>query len=178
MSSYYKTYRWLDGVPYGCGLRERDPYKEGDCYRILSDPYRKRIALERYNAGMFVDVVYDSAFLDFRHLKSAAHNGWHKEVISESEESMKCLIRNQDDRIVFIETYQFSGKLCHCCEIHSPQGWFLAKQKIFYTVLNDAWNGVLLIDQLEKPVMLKKYVFDEETGTFTDLLEEVWSVEL
>ncbi len=138
------------------------------------DPYRKRIAIERYILGKFKDIIYDSAFLDFRHLKPAEHTAWQKCILSEDEDSMVAAIYNQDDRLILMEKYMFENKLCRSCIATSAHGIPLSLQKMYYKVLGDTVNGVVLWDINNHPVMFKTYATDEIAGEFTEILEELW----
>jgi len=175
MSKYYREYVWKDGIPYGI-----DPAEEIasiDSYKIIMDPYRKRISVEKYAQGSFSALIYDSALLDFRHLKTPEHTAWQKLPITESEELMVCLIRDQVDRILFIETHLFVNSLCRECRVNSPHGVSLSVHKMYYKLLGDNFDGVILFDQNEHPVMLKRYEFSEPEMQFTALLEENWAME-
>lgn len=170
MSIHYRDYVWKEGIPYGIGATNDC---KGMTYKIAMDPYRKRIAIERYENNVFCSVVYDSALLDFRHLKPAEQTAWQKVILSENSEKIVAAIYNQDDRLALIETYSFEGKFCRKCVSTSSHGIVLSHQKIFYQVLGDAFNGVLLQDINQHPVMFKRYESDSE-GEFTELIEEIW----
>jgi hypothetical protein len=102
MNVFYEDYVWKNGLPYGVR-----PFQEnqnnGFSFKIASDPYKKRVSIEKYNKGKFLDVVYDSALFDFRHLKLGEQFAWQKIAISETENEATCHIRNQDDRLILIE---------------------------------------------------------------------------
>ena len=112
MTKLYRDYVWREGIPYGIDPIEKDA---AISYKIPMDPYRKRIAIEKYIHGIFVGVIYDSAFLDFRHLKLAEQTAWQKQIVEENNEQIISTIRNQDDRLVFIETYHFENHYCREC---------------------------------------------------------------
>lgn len=175
MDEYYENYIWRNGIPYGVSKQQNTT---GRLYKIPMDPYRKRIAIELYNEGKFCQQVYDSALLDFRFLKSSAeYMAWQKTVVSSTPAKVISHLRNQDDRLVCVETCFFSGKYCMECTISSPQGIILSIHKMFYRALKNPMNGVILYDSNEHPIMIKKYSIDEETGEFTDLLEERWEMD-
>lgn len=171
MSQHYTDYVWKQGLPYGINTASST---ENITYKIVSDPYHKRNSIERYVDGNFKDVVYDSALFDFRQLKLGEQLSWQKTSVAETENTAICHIRNQDDRLVLIEKYTFIKDRCKECHAFSPQGIPISVQKIYYTALNDPFNGVVLFDANDHPVMLKKYKIDEASGEFSDLLEEEW----
>lgn len=178
MSKYYREYVWREGIPYGIGEVAREP--KVTSYKIPMDPYRKRIAIERYCGEVFESLIYDSALLDFRHLKPAEQSAWQKVILSDSGQQMVAAIYNHDDRLILIETYCFEQRLCRSCISTSGHGIKLSEQKIYYKALGDAFNGVILFDSHSHPVMCKRYACDEPAGEFsefTDLLEELWDGE-
>lgn len=170
--TYYKDYFWKDGLPYGDQLQS-DPTSSNPCYKIVMDPYRKRVSIEKYACGQFVKTVYDSALLNFRNLNQMEQQSWQKFTLKEAENSMECLIRDQDDRVLFIETYRFEQNHCKECLATSPQGVLLFIQKIHYKILGDLKNEVILFDANQHPVMQKIYEADPLTGDFTHLIEEI-----
>lgn len=174
MTKHYLDYLWKDGKPYG-KEHASDPASIKKTYKIVADPYYKRISIEEYQKGQFSQIIYDSAIFDFRHLRPNMQNAWHKSVINETPEGSVCHIRNQDDRLILIEEYRFMQQLCRECRTCSPQGIPISLQKIFYTSLGDPFNGVILYDSNEHPVIHKRYQFDSATQEFTDLLEESWN---
>lgn len=172
MTKYYRDYRWEDGVPVG--LQAVDEIAHLDTYKIVSDPYYKRISIEKYVQGKFSEVIYDSQLLDFRHLKSPEQTAWQKLPIEEDQEKTICLIRDQNDRVLFVETHHFSGLLCRECRVETPQGILLSTHRMYYSLLHDPFDGVVLFDTNRHAVMVKKYTFDKDTGEFATLLEESW----
>lgn len=174
VSQHYFNYIWKQGLPYGIQpYTLKDPV-QGISYKIVSDPYHKRNSVEQYLNGNFKCVIYDSALFDFRQIKQGEQLSWQKNQIAETENSAVCHIRNQDDRLVLIEKYEFINERCRECRAFSPQGIPISIQKIYYVALNDPFNGVALFDVNEHLVMLKKYQVDESSGEFTELLEEKW----
>lgn len=173
MIKHYKSYFWKDGIPRGT-----EPLEDiqGENYKIVMDPYRKRISLEAYQGTRFVKVIYDSALVNFRHLKPEEQASWQREVLSESESQVECLVRNQDDRVLYLETHEFEHALCRECRIFSPHGILIATQKIYYKSLGDAFNGVILFDAGLQPVMMKQYAIEDETQEFSVLLSENWDM--
>lgn len=165
----YRDYVWKDGIPYGIGEEETG-------YKIVMDPYRKRICVEHYAGEAIPKIIYDSALLDFRHLKSPEHAAWQKTTVRETVDEAVCLIRDQNDRLLFIETHFFVEHLCRECRVTSLHGIPLSHHKMFYTHLNDPFDGVILYDAHAHPVMCKRYRFDEESQQFTDLLEARWDL--
>jgi hypothetical protein len=176
VSTYYKDYRWQKGVPKGIHLFNQDVIQhEALAYKIVDDPYRKRFSVEEYHAGVFARVVYDSLLLDFRHLKPAEQQAWQKQEQSRSANTIECLIRNQDDRVVYLERNTFHHDRCRQCEVLSPFGLLLSTHHILYEDLGDLFNGVILCDRNNRPVMFKRYASNPQ-GEFTDLLEEQWDL--
>lgn len=171
MTKYYEDYVWKEGIPYG--IREVDPMAVSS-YKIAMDPYRKQISIESYSQSNFVRIVYDSALLDFRKLKPVEQYAWQKMSIKETPETSVCLIRNQDDRVILIETYLFERNLCRECRVSSSHGIPLSIQRMSYKLLGDPYNGVVLFDQNEHQVMYKHYDADETTGEFTQVIKEEW----
>lgn len=173
MIKHYRDYYWNEGIPYGLDPLENGQALEGHTYKIIMDPYRKRISIEKYALGRFVTTIYDSALLNFRHINPMEQQSWQKELLNESKESMECLIRNQDDRILFIETYFFEKNLCRKCLARSPQGILLSIQQMRYTLLGDEENSVTLFDANDHPVIRKIYEADPIQGEFTTLVKEI-----
>ncbi len=72
MTKYYLDYFWKNGRPQGLKQVSFEQFQlEKNTYKVVADPYYKRISVERYSLGMFEGVVYDSALFNFRHLKPA-----------------------------------------------------------------------------------------------------------
>lgn len=174
MSEHFVDYCWVDGVPIGVHPVEK-PIK-GFSYKIVSDPYKKRITIEKYHSESFFSVIYDSILLDFRQLRQLDPTAWQKVTIYESPQESKTLILSQEDRILFVETCRFKDLLCYECQIHSAHGLFLSTHRMYYKRSNDPFDGVILYDNQNHPVMFKSYKFDEEIQEFTELLEEQWNM--
>jgi len=172
MTKHYADYVWKNGRPRGLSVLPPDANLVGISYKIIADPYFKRISVEKYQSGTFSQTIYDSALFDFRHLKAAEQASWQKTTVSETENQVICHIRNQDDRLVLIEEYSFENQLCRSCITKSPQNVTVSIQKIQYSSLGDPFNGVILYDINEHTIMSKRYKIDEETLSFTDLIEE------
>lgn len=170
--NHYRDYFWKKGVPYGVSPVRNLPSYKGISYCIIADPYKKRISVEQYQKEAFKRVIYDSALLDFRHLNPTDQTAWEKIPIEETQHNPTCLIRNQDGRAIFFEHYQFEGRLCRLCEVKSVHGYRISIQKILYTSLGDPFNGVILFDANEHPIMYKRYAIDGETREFTEVIEE------
>ncbi len=171
MAKLYRDYIWKGGIPYGVEAVETLGYK------IAMDPYRKRICIERYTENALPEPIYDSALLDFRHLKQPELAAWQKSLVSESDREMVCLIRDQNDRLLFIEKHLFQDDLCRACRVTTLHGISLSTHCMFYTALGDPFDGVVLYDAHEHPVMVKRYQFDEASRQFTQLLEEAWDLQ-
>lgn len=171
MSEYFRDYVWKNGIPYG--LQPITQEADEMAYKIISDPYRKRISIEKYIHHAFASVVYDSALLNFRQLKNPEQTAWQKTY----DTPLRTFIRNEDDRLLFIETYQFKDHLCTECHVHSPHGLFLSLHKMHYKHFGDSFNGVILYDTNQHPVMIKHYEFDKPLKQFTKLIKEEWEIE-
>lgn len=167
---HYQDYVWKEGFPYGI----HPTTATGTSYKIVSDPYNKRVSIEEYQGDDLQRVVYDSALFDFRTLTPAHQTAWEKSVLLRSENTERCLIRNQDDRAVLIEEYTFEGNRCRSCRSFSPHSILISLQSMYYTALGDSFDGVILFDANNKAVMCKKYAVDQESGEFSALLQENW----
>lgn len=168
MHKAYKDYYWKDGKPYG---KEVTDDLAGLTYRIVVDPYYKRFSVEEYEEGRFKRLVYDSALFDFRALKRPEYAAWRREPIDEENS----LIRNEEDRLVLIESYLFEGPVCRGCLVATPHGTPVSYHRMHYEKLGDPFNGVILFDANHKPVMKKIYALTPETEEFGELLQEIWS---
>lgn len=168
MFPYCTDYTWKEGLPYP--KDDVDPSKEQTTYRIVHDPYHKRITIERYTNGRFDCVGYDSALLDFRHLSEATQTAWRQKV-----EEERTLLYDEHDRLLLIETYQFDQGRCIICQLAAPQGIPIGQQRLYYEDRKDPFSGVVLSDLFLKPVLLKRYALSSD-GEFTTLLEERWDL--
>lgn len=174
MSEFYKDYCWKGGLPYGIN---KLAVPEGTHYKLPMDPYRKRVSIEEYADGRFIKIIYDSALLDFRSLKASAEQvSWEKSVIETSPSLVVSLIRNQDDRIVCVEKCLFEEAFCTECQIWSPHAIHLSTHRMFYKAKQALFDGVILYDSHNKPVMSKKYRLHPSTGEFDELIEECWEI--
>lgn len=171
MIKNYQDYYWKTGKPYGKGIEEHPHY-----YRILTDPYGKRYSIEKYLDGAFDKIVYDSQLLDFRHLTPMHQTAWQRERLKEEGNQIHCLLRNQDDRAILFETHYFEENFCVKCEIFSIHRLLVATQRLYYQVKGESFNGVILFDLENRPVMKKTYEWDPETGEFSKLLTEEWNL--
>ncbi|MBA3816099.1 MAG: hypothetical protein H0X29_06200 [Parachlamydiaceae bacterium] len=176
MSKFFEDYVWKNGKPYGT-TKKLLPKNE-ITYRVIADPYYKRISIEKYFDKLFDSVVYDSALFDFRHLKPAEQNAWQKVFVSQAENKTICHIRNQDDRLVLVEEYTFENNLCRECHSYSPHGILVSSQKIYYKTLNDQINGATLFDRNNHPVMYKTYQVNPATNEFSELIFEQWDMRI
>lgn len=175
MTRHYKDYTWKGGLPYGVGPYEESENAPAISYKIASDPYHKRVSIEKYEHGKFSGILYDSALFDFRQLKQGEQLAWQKSLITENLDSATSHIRNQDDRLILIEVYRFEGDRCRECKAYSPLGNLISIQKISYKDLNDPFNGVTLFDSHEHQVMSKHYEWDDASKQFSTLLKEEWN---
>ncbi len=177
MLKQYSDYFWKNGLPVGKAPLEADNCV-GTSYKIVMDPYRKRVSIERYqNREQLEGIIYDSALINFRKLSPESQTRWQRVIEKETETTLQSLIRDEDDRVIFREHATFLQNRCRECRIESPHGLFLAYQKILYTHLGDAFNGVVLYDVLDKPVMCKRYAYDEENQDFGELIHEEWEID-
>lgn len=175
MYKYYSDYYWKEGKPYG---REAvDPSLTNFSYKIVVDPYFKRFSVEKYHFKQFDKVVYDSMLLDFRHLKLINQTAWQREMLKEEEHLSIFLLRNQDDRAILIETIHYEQQQCRWCQTHSIHGLALANHRMYYKNFNDSFDGVILFDLEDRPVLMKIYETDPQTREFTTLLSEEWNMQ-
>ena len=147
---HYQDYKWEKGFPYG--IKKVSEPVQGETYRILADPYRKWISIEKYMNGEFESVVYDSNLFDFRNLSEVNQTAWQKIPLDDTT----ALIRNQDDRAIVYEHYLFEGDKCRECHVKSIHGVPLSTQKMYFKELGDDFNGVKLYDTNEHLVLVKK----------------------
>lgn len=177
MHKHYQDYVWVNGKPQGLQPLAQEPHDEQITFRLVADPYYKRISIEKYRGDQFEELIYDSVFLDFRHLKNAAQRAWSKQELEKTPEKTVALLRDQDDRVLYLETYLFEGSYCKECQVCTPQGVVLSTHKMFYTALGDRFNGVVLYDRVMRPVMWKEYQIDPQTGEFAELEREEWQMD-
>lgn len=175
MFKHFQDYYWKEGKPYG--IQILDPVQAPYSYKIIADPYFKRFSIEKYQYTQFDKIIYDSLLLDFRHLTMKDQMAWQREVFREDGHSSVCLLRNQEDRAILIETLMFEGEFCRTCTTSSIHGIPLAVHRMYACSLNDPFNGVILYDMEKRPVMMKVYEIDPLTGEFTNLIEEEWNMQ-
>jgi hypothetical protein len=169
---WFLDYYWSNGVPKG--LKPLDTPAEC-CFKIFSDPYRKRYIIEKYNKTLFQGIVYDSYLFDFRSLKKKEEQeGWMREKVTESLETQRNIIRALDERVLLVEDAQFQESRCASCRWLSPHGIWLATQIMCRVDQGRPFDGAALYDTENHPVVIKKYQIDPATGEFTYLIEEVW----
>jgi hypothetical protein len=179
MYKHFENYYWKMGKPYGKGTTDSSAETS---YKIIVDPYFKRFSIEKYRYGTFEVILYDSLLLDFRHLKPINQNAWDRIELTDALETTpahlkKSLIKNQDDRIILKEEHFYEKERSKSCRLYSIHGILLSTHRLYYTDLGDSFNGVILFDVEERPVMMKRYEFNSERQDFTDLIEEVWDME-
>ncbi len=172
MFKFFRDYYWKQGLPYGQGPLSQGA--GGDAFKIVMDPYRKRVSIERYKNGAFVGIDYDSQWLNFRHLKPEHQLQWQREVILENVATTVNLIRDQDDRIILKEVIEFEEDYCKTCKVYTPSDNPISIHRMFYQALSDPFDGVTLYDNNERIVLRKYYSFDESERVFTDLIKEEW----
>lgn len=173
MSGYFRNYFWKEGIPYGV-----DPLSEPSAtsYKIPMDPYRKKISIEKYVWGDFFTQVYNSELLDFRTLKAENQQAWERTPLAKSE-GTKSIIRDQNDRVILIEEYEFRNHRCVECRIFSPHEVLIATQNIYFKEFNDAFDGVILRDANGHQVMRKEYEMNQQTKEFGDIIKTVWDMQ-
>lgn len=170
MHKAYNDYYWKDGKPYGKGIVEE---LEGLTFRVVVDPYYKRFSVEEYENGRFKRLAYDSALFDFRALRKPEYAAWSREPIDEENS----LIRNEEDRVVLIESYLFEGDFCRGCLVATLHGTPVSYHRMHYIELGDDFNGVILYDANHKIVMKKVYDMNESGQEFGALVSESWTTE-
>ena len=153
MTKYHADYVWKGGLPYGIKEVQKGI---GITYKIVSDPYHKRNSIEKYEDGKFIEVIYDSALFDFRHLKPEHQYAWEKTTVEETDGQVICEIRDQNDRLVLKEKHVFEGDKCRTCYVYAPHGPLLSVQKILYKECGDPFDGVTLYDSNEHVVLTKE----------------------
>ncbi len=176
MFKHFQDYYWKEGKPYGS--QEVEPIEAPISYKIAVDPYYKRFSIEKYQYTGFDKVIYDSCLLDFRHLTLKDQMAWQREILKEEKDLSICLLRNQDDRAILIETLSFENNQCRTCQTNSVHGIPLSIHRMYYQCLQDSFDGVILYDIEKRPVMIKVYETDRVTGEFTNLLMEDWNMQI
>jgi hypothetical protein len=176
MNAHFEDYYWDKGNPIGI-RKIAIPYEVPTSFKIVKDPYGKRMSLEKYEHGKFCILVYDSVLLDFRKLNPVEQHAWQKDTISETPNEIEILIRNIDDRIILREKHLFENQQPRQCKIFSVHGIHLATQYIYYEKFGDSFNGSKLFDCEEHPIVQKTYSLDGE-GRFHELLSEKWSFKI
>ena len=154
MYIHYLNYYWDQGIPKGT-----DPVDPAVpiSYRITSDPYRKRITIEKYHHNQFYSIVYDSNLFDFRKLSPAIQESWERVSLSESEDQLTCLIKDENDLAVCIEVHTYEKGMCTLCEYKTASNQFLiATQKLYYQKEGHPKDVGILYD------MEGKIVFEKE----------------
>lgn len=166
MQNLFVNYFWKNGIPHGKALANpSDPLT----YKIVADPYFKHISIEEYLQGKFNRLIYNSQLLDFRTLRSEIPPSWSK-----FEENNHYIIRDHNDRVCWIENYTFFQNYCTECKVSSPHGILLSTHMIYYTALDQPFNGLVLLDAIGNKVMYKKYSLSE-SGEFDTIIEESWT---
>jgi hypothetical protein len=175
MFEHFQDYFWKGGKPYGRG--KTSSLLSSYSYKIVVDPYFKRISIEKYKFAHFEKVIYDSLLLDFRHLTLKEQTAWQRELLKEDKETSLCLLRNHEDRSILLETLTFEKTLCRTCRTSSGHGISICLHRMYYKSLHDSFDGVILYDIESRPVMMKIYETDPATGEFTKLLKEEWNMQ-
>jgi len=178
---HFENYVWKNGIPRGKRVVDC-PTQANISYRIVHDPYYKRISIERYQKGLWKDIVYDSLSFDFRIIRQSNHEKqiqeeWERIPLQTESNETLYLIRNREDRPIYIEKMTFEDSRPRQCTIYSPQRQLLATHTLWYEDKKDPFNGVIVYDQLGKAVVKKIYEFDKEECQFTTLISEHWALE-
>ena len=145
----FNDYVWVKGKPRGKSPILPQDASNGTSYKIVKDPYGKRISIERLERGIFQDIIYDSNLFDFRVLIAKFESSWQK-----INHDKGTLIRDHDDRTIAEEFYVFEKGLCTECRIHYPKGPLVAIQKMIYGKENNL-IAMVLYDVLDHPAGLK-----------------------
>lgn len=172
MSRYVADYFWKNGIPYPLSYTEAEA---AISYKIISDPYHKHISIEKYFSGLFSNIVYDSMLLDFRKLQPQWHLAWQRSLLREDAAESVYLLSDHNDRATFIESCFFEDSVCRKCLIHSTHGTLLSTHCLFYTSLQDSFDGVELYDSEGHLVMRKWYDPIAHEPLFGLLLQEDWN---
>jgi len=159
-----------------CGRSVVDPSQAEISYKIVVDPNYKRFSIEKYRKNAFFCVIYDSYLLDFRHLNASDQSSWQKEILSKSAESMECLLRDHEDRAILYETYNFESGRCRSCLTTSIHGFPVAISHMYYCELGDNFNGMIISDIEDRPILKKIYEIDSQTKEFSQLISEDWDM--
>lgn len=170
MHKHYNEYYWKNGKPYGKGVTDD---LSGITFRIVVDPYYKRFSVEEYRNFNFHQLIYDSALFDFRALLKPEQAVWLREKLNDQTE----IIRDEIDRIILIESYQFEEGFCRECRVTTPFNTLVSLHRLHYHHLGDAINGVILYDRAGSPVMKKTYALQKDSLEFGELLDETWEME-
>ena len=155
---FFTDYVWINGRPKGRSER-LDESSDALAYKIVKDPYGKRISLERFQSGKFLDCLYDSHLFDFRVLCSKVDSSWQKIDTGSITEPSSWII-DHDDRTIAKEIYHFDKELCTECHIYYPQGPLVAKQKMAYQGKENFLCAIALFDISNHPAGLKIFAPD------------------
>lgn len=173
MNPYFRNYYWKNGSPKGWQKVSNDELVSDETYyKIITDPYFKHISVEKYFGQTYDSTPYDSLLMDFRRLNEMQQLAWQRIILSESENEIVSLLKDQNDRVVYKEVHFIEKGLCRQCEVFTPQGFLVSCHKMHYEHLQDSFNGVTLFDRLSKPVIKKVYEIDESKTAYKDLIEE------
>lgn len=176
MNPHVLHYHWKKGRPKGVEP-VRDASSHPTTYKVVHDPYFIHITLEKYHFGKFQELIYDSQLLNFRKLNPRDQHAWSRETVQIEKNSTACVIRDVNDRILYLETHYFDGNFCTSCEVKTPHGWLISTHRMYLQKRGDPFNGVILYDRNSIPVMKKVYAVSE-SDEFTDLLQEEWEITL
>ncbi|CDZ80419.1 hypothetical protein BN1013_00931 [Candidatus Rubidus massiliensis] len=173
---FYLDYYWKNGRPIGYNKTQQSKVKKA--FKIVSDPYFKRISIEKYENGIFLTTIYDSILLDFRKLKPEFQLAWKKTKKMEESTYIINTIQDLEDRTILLEKCLFKDNLCHKCSLYSCHDVLLSTHQLYYKHLGDPFNGIILYDTEGKIVMKKTYEICQETFEFSELIEENWVFEI
>lgn len=174
MNRHIADYFWQEGTPQPLKYIEQEAALS---YKIVADPYNKHISIEKYIDGNFSAIIYDSAQLDFRHLRTQGQAAWERTLVREDCKEALYLLRDHNDRIKFLEICLFDRGICRQGLVCSPNGALLSRHTICYTALGDSFDGVELYDSNDHIVMRKLYKPMADEIAFGDILNEDWAVD-
>lgn len=170
---YFREYFWDKGRPFGRG--GCTPKEAPISYKIVHDPYYKRICLEKYVWGLFQESIYDSFLLDFRSFRQGKEPAaWEKQLVQDTGEQLRFIVKDEDDRVRFFENHTLESGRTVKGEIFSVHGIFLCAHRLFWMSKGDSWNGLQIWDREERLVLTKIYNVSPDTGDFADLIAEKW----
>ena len=170
---YFKEYIWNKGRPMG--LKGCDPQKTPLSYKIVHDPYYKRICVEKYAFLRFQETVYDSLLLDFRSFRQGKEPAaWERQLLQETETLLQFIVKDEEDRVRFLETHILEAGRTVKGETFSMHGIFLCSHQLFWQSQGDSWTGLQIWDREKNLVLTKRYTTAADSEEFAELIAEKW----